>query len=378
MSVERRGRFFTASRATELLVCRSVRRKRVLALVLAALGSFLWFEYVGSQSSALYTLAESGGQGVEKKKSLEQRLSSSNKPPLFAIIHIGPRKTGTSSIQYALSTPNATDRLAEDGFEYLGKWPVVGKHWFHEMMLTFTDERTQIHQGAVVNDSEQWKNFLGVVEKHRSQRKNIIMSNEAFPWVLNKPEYLKAWRDALEGFDVKIVVTYRRPFEWLLSEHFQELLYSIARGWDVSDLVVWFRDRLAGRVVERGGLVDAGVVDQWRAVFPNVYVFNYHNPVPSKEDNLLERFCCQALMPEAPVTCTGAQHREFVDNRTGATPYRNKSSKHYFDALALAVRSKQLQANDATVSDTAIRIKASYTQMTAIKRVPTTACRGRS
>ena len=406
-------------RMVGFFVCRSSKRKKAQLVVLAALGSVLCCYNLGWEATSLRSLKkhrsssfakDASDVGVDiplqKDEEVVHPLNVSNKvwqptnqtvqspqagstadntskqhrhgdnrssSPLTAILHIGPRKTGTTSIQYGLHTPAAVERLAADGFEYLGKWPGRGNHWVQDMLLTFADERTEIRHGTVRNGSQEWKNFVNIVEAHRNRRESIIISSEAFPWVLEKPELLTVWRDVLRGFDVKVVVTYRRPFEWLLSEHYQELKYSVARGWDVPDLVVWLRDRLAGRtIVERGVLVDAAVVDRWRRVFSNVYVFNFHTtPSSSMDDDLLQRFCCQALMPEAPATCAGAQHHEFVDNRTGTTPRRNRSAKDRTDFMALALRMRQTNNTSTPLVNTAQLIKSSYQQMSSIRRFPT-------
>ena len=179
-----------------------------------------------------------------------------------------------------------------------------------------------------------------------------MISDEAFTFSLDKPELLHIWRDALDGFDVKVVVTYRRPYEWLKSEHFQELREGYKRDWDVPDFVEWIRDRTRGRTIRSGTIFDLKLLEKWRAVFPNVHIFNFHGQAPSEgEDGLFERFCCQALMPEAPSTCLAARAREFRNTNTGKSPHRNKSSPQNSDRDSLALALYRANLSHLTPKD---------------------------
>lgn len=150
----------------------------------------------------------------------------SNKPSL--IFHIGPSKTGTTSIQK--ESLAFTQALQDDRHVYLGRYasPKVREPakigallykdpCFQQASDDYTHNRT--HDFL---ETKCWKKRMEGLEEYRKNGTSIVLSDEAYSYNLF---YMEKWdqhhfemlRVAFQDWNVLIVPTYRRYFEWILS-----------------------------------------------------------------------------------------------------------------------------------------------------------------
>jgi hypothetical protein len=153
------------------------------------------------------------------------RKSSSNittKKPI-AIVHVGPRKTGSTSVQRAitrysveLAQANYTHTIATQVhlFSHCLVLKTISSHW---------KERCKHDRGLV----DSIRNTIAMA---RVEQKNIIISSESLDQV-SKIDPRKI-NEILHGFDVHIVVIYRRFDDWIISEFGQTYRHGIHNNLD--------------------------------------------------------------------------------------------------------------------------------------------------
>ena len=144
-------------------------------------------------------------------------LKEKRKP--MAILHVGPHKMGSTSLQAALATFYA--ELNEDGFSvpsvtdgyqrlyaaasYL-RCPKGEVEPCPHMTCPLKCDDPEVQQG--------WDNLNMALNDTRAEGRGIILSAEDF----DRPDVrVKELFDALHGFNVTTVVMYRHYFEWIAS-----------------------------------------------------------------------------------------------------------------------------------------------------------------
>jgi len=70
---------------------------------------------------------------------------------------------------------------------------------------------------------DKWKKYAKFLS--RNTDKNIFVSDEMFGTLKDTHEHWELLKLAYEGFHVRIIVTYRRYYEWFLSYYFQSHVY---------------------------------------------------------------------------------------------------------------------------------------------------------
>jgi hypothetical protein len=143
------------------------------------------------------------------------------------ILHIGPHKTATSASQCELTYLKET--LHDDAsFEYLGR--VYGE-CFPNKNKPFTrytvDTRKLLSclnrhdpDKRPCNQQKEWKDFQSLLEKLAKSQRNVVLSDEAFSRLAVTDDNLQLFHATLtKHFDVKVVIVYRRYFEWVVSMH---------------------------------------------------------------------------------------------------------------------------------------------------------------
>jgi len=164
------------------------------------------------------------------------------------IVHIGPSKTGTTTIQ--MDSRDFTDSLEMDNYIYAGKRSVQTR--LRRRLLANNDCLYKVrdylfnnrkNNGRCAMDIPCWKKRMkGVVSGNIS--KNIILSDEGYSYVagLSSPQffnktYNRALQIAYQDWDFFIVPTYRRYFEWVVSvtKQFNAANCLVRGGWPHED-----------------------------------------------------------------------------------------------------------------------------------------------
>jgi hypothetical protein len=109
-----------------------------------------------------------------------------------AIIHIGPHKTATTSLQAMLTTANSIANMQAEN-----------TYWMKQSeVFDFSKALFEVRQGS--DDVAQMGRFFN--ESLRLGH-NVVLSTENFVWMI--PQQIQQLKDMLQGFDVTIVAVYR-------------------------------------------------------------------------------------------------------------------------------------------------------------------------
>ena len=149
------------------------------------------------------------------------------------ILHIGPAKTGTTSIQSFLNS--AQQELLSDGFLYPSKGRsepgVTYKIKLHERDVrsrgfTFKKGPHIAHHllawtlaGTTQNITAEscWSEVFNEIESVNSEM--VFISSENFAWL--SEGQLQTLKALLKDYSVKVLIYFRNPFNWLLSRYNQ-------------------------------------------------------------------------------------------------------------------------------------------------------------
>ena len=195
---------------------------------------------------------------------------------LTAIVHVGPHKTGTSSLQVALENHREV-LLARDNFD-LVPTRFEGGHWTgHKSGANVANclsrdqtwyEKLDKHNLNCTRVLDQFENFL---DHARLANRNIILSSEEFDdFQMDIPALVTA----LRGFETTIVVMHRPYFDWLRSQYTQrrppisleefasaDRILAAGAGRDSSSVAVYSRYKQQFRNVSMRSLANGYIND---------------------------------------------------------------------------------------------------------------------
>ena len=179
-----------------------------------------------------------------------RRLQEERKP--MAILHVGPHKMGSTSVQAALATFH--DQLTLDGFivpsisdgyqrlyaaaSYL-RCPNGTVEPCPHMTCPLKCDDPEVERG--------WADLEAVLHTARREGKGVILSAEDF----DRPDVrVKELFDALHGFNVTTVVMYRHYFDWIASVYghlrgheFYALECAVSNGMNCDGALRWEEPR---------------------------------------------------------------------------------------------------------------------------------------
>ena len=205
------------------------------------------------------------------------------------VLHVGPHKTGTSSVQDALSLHTAL--LLKDGWHQPGG-NQIASYGKHNSMgpknlanLAFFLRRPP----RAINTSEPvWRSFETWIQKHAANSRDVVLSAEELsrPSVGNNIELLAS---VLSPFRTTIVVGYRPFYEFLISYHKQ----FFRRGPPLARYMQGLNPRGWAGLTE---LFTLRVVQRYARYFDDIHI------VPLDE-GYMEAWMCSAFL-SAPHTCS--------------------------------------------------------------------------
>lgn len=299
-----------------------VFRRIVVAVCLFVLFSASWYwsiveQFHGGSSSTSIIRSPSSPRN---HTSSNDKTATPSRPVAF--LHVGPRKTGTTSIQTALFELSKRGVLSQDNYVFLGKpesnitaddqWSF--HNYIHECMGLISEAKKdeEFCQGV-----QQWIHTK--LQEHASQGHNLIWSDEdVLRAVQNQPQYLRELAHLFQDFEIKVVVGYRLYYEWILSEYYQEQKQGIGkhtkhRMQTYRPFWEWYKSKLDPSQQDAIFFpLDAAAYHAWKDVFANMHVFNLHhdttNAKPTKTTgttsptSMVDRFICQNI-PNLHHTC---------------------------------------------------------------------------
>lgn len=284
------------------------------------------------------------------------------------ILHIGPMKTGTTALQ--LFPELDTETLSQDGWLYPAE---------HNQM-TYTQSATRKCSSATINNTDsledleyynslakntngrtlceffdvnKWKVFRNVLSRPDEDR-DIFLVDEMFGVMRDTRPNWRRVKQVLSTFDVQIVISYRRYFEWFVSFYNQAygqytpiIEEELTNTWPDAKMK---NKRYNNRIRTIGEYHDLLKSDEssimnlrwghkhgemhpfeaqykrFQPHFPNIVTFNYHI---KSDTNILAEFYCNVL--KAHASCEKRR-------RVGIPKTQNPSSQKLvtFDMLAVA------------------------------------------
>jgi hypothetical protein len=176
--------------------------------------------------STLTSAISEKNQASYNENQFAQHYKKGNKPSL--IIHIGPSKTATSTIQR--ESIDMGPLLAEDKYLYIGKF--ADSKWRRPSKaaaLLSNDDCFQqaatalkLNRTRFFNETPCWMDRTSGIVKYYRANTSLVLSDEAYSYKgkysgLNNITFYQLLRVAYQDWNVTVVPTYRRYFEWILS-----------------------------------------------------------------------------------------------------------------------------------------------------------------
>ena len=238
----------------------------------------------------------------------------------YFVFHIGIPKSGTTTIQCGL-TKLSGELASQDSYYYIGKqcaWQGV-KHGLKNGETPF-DAHTlaaRLSQGKMEGIL---KTLNATLNRHLHRQvggstAGIVLSSEnmvtyRFQTRQSTFDFLKG---LLEGYSVRIVIGYRRYFEWMPSLFYQyNLQEPLAQSY-----VEYIRRKLNTTTSH----MTTDATRKWNAQFEDVYVFNMH-----QDGDLVTNFVCQALPGPPTHVCRTLLVDTSTNKATNATASYNDTS----------------------------------------------------
>jgi hypothetical protein len=281
------------------------RRTTVFVLLLFSFSqSILWF----SNSSL-------------SQFSLSQHSSFSHLQPYF-ILHVGPPKTATTTLQCGLCRLN----LTQDGYQYLGKpcGDCVGKAFLKAHGLFYELSQQQQQEGPVLQELRRRLKYY-----HRLYQ-SVIVSAENL-WQLGDQGVKRLKLLLQDQWRVVVVISYRRYFEHLVSLYYQQHAKN-----KTASLVEY----LAGHVPN----ATHPTLTAWQTFAPHVSVVLF--PL---QGNVVSNFVCQ-ILPTAVHACHDLKRHNYSSSTLRV------SNALTFDAAKLAQAIRRKFPNRTVRDDVATRM----------------------
>jgi len=142
------------------------------------------------------------------------------------IIHIGPSKTGTTTIQMESIKLQNDGILGQDGFIYWGRYQKVTMYKQKSMMglaTLFDGAAWREYQKKKKKSSKKIDELKELLDHLKRNHKSIIISDEALSYKQSydhtflQKNYFENLSEILDGWNVTVVGGYRRLAEWMLS-----------------------------------------------------------------------------------------------------------------------------------------------------------------
>ena len=258
--------------------------------------------------------AERNQGGEVKRRDL---MNDDGKKP-FLIVHVGPIKTATTSIQTDLTRINET--LSRDNYFYAGRYynPVfnekTNKEVLNQSLSPVIDKFLRLFvagpqsKRGIFNRTSSVEAFKEELANYKGR--NIVISDETITKKgIRDPEAFAVLADAFgDEWNIHIVANYRRFFQWLPSTIYQEFRLDMLAHQEYK--IEWpALNASKGRRVKK--------------LFPDLFtkfhrfthdlVWAVNDTLPVKIFNLHEgegsvtkRFVCE-LLPNAPKSCRAMQ-----------------------------------------------------------------------
>jgi hypothetical protein len=211
----------------------------------------------------------------------------------LVLFHIGPHKTGSTSIQAAINSQSFQNSLLMDKF-VVGNVGPGGMTTKAELVGCFQNEQ------SCIGDSNNV--IMKQMGKALTEDIGIIFSSEQFDYTRG---YLNEMKHFFREFsDVQIILTYRRFFEWSISWFMQ----SKRNGWDK-----WVHRKMGTGEHYHPNLSSYATSTTRYTINPYMYYKDHFNVtlinMHAGNDDSLDNFFCNPVV-NTPRTCKLRQLNE--------------------------------------------------------------------
>jgi hypothetical protein len=264
---------------------------------------------------------------------------TAQKAPLL-LVHVGPPKTGTTSLQHAISMYEP--HLLEDNYYYTGNSAFIDS--FNVCTRRMVSNPNATH--------ECWTNIFNTTEGHRNAGHNLILSNEVIALRAKDKVHFDLFRGLVDPWmpNVLVVVGYRHLHNFLHSTHYelqknQRWPSNRERGKYVQSFVNFWQEN-HGRDLVGPMPTPATAIALFRAAQYNVSVLD----IETKEQ-ITEFFC--DLLPHANHTC---HHHQSLPLSVPTLNAKDSGRVNY-DSLAILAFQRNMLKKSQTRSYLRARIK---------------------
>lgn len=272
------------------------------------------------------------------------------------ILHVGPGKTATTSLQVDLSTPLIASCLAEDDYLYggrfylnstenHGKWN-EGPESFSPSLQLLRDilipARARHTDSVCTSTNTHCWQLLGQQMEEFAGNNHVILSDEplALRWTSENAIAMKTALGASR--DIVVVIGYRRLFDWLPSSIFQRNRKRLVdRHWPSRGELkmldpLWPLLGTTDSWKEYHYTFTDSLIDATQAASLQYHILNVHD----QEHTIPNQFFCHVLQ-DATSCCA---HTFDSNTTTNMMNVRTDSLVHqlYFDTITTAAASKGL------------------------------------
>jgi hypothetical protein len=231
----------------------------------------------------------------------------------IAILHFGPRKTATTTIQFALTQNHSQQLLARDSLVYLGK-NVRGQKSFYRTMARPHIFDCWLRNKRCNTTAPHWNTFVQQVEQERLLGHHVILSDEGLHRFSSQVSHdtFHQFVNVFSKFShIRIVLGYRRLFEWMVSEYNQQMKDGSAAKLDFVD---WYHtttqrhsDHDSTAPNKFFSLLEGATLQRYQTDVTNdISIFNLHDSSSSSTNAVMANVLCHTI-PEAHHACEAAR-----------------------------------------------------------------------
>jgi len=212
-----------------------------------------------------YVIQEQRLVKTEKEQLVQTKNQLVKTEKLQLLLHVGPGKTATTSIQKEIISQ--VKNLEKDN------WLIYRCHPARDLNYCLYMDAAKCQDG-----SEEWKRISNIVRKATDEKMNILISTERY-WGNST---INAYKSLFQNFQVKIVVGYRRFYEYLPSSYWQTYKWSCSKKLSTQvALRKLYREKLlipplSQFVQHKTNHPTFARLEQFKPYFDDIKIFNIH------------------------------------------------------------------------------------------------------